>query len=166
MAIHRLERTQRIERPRDEVFAFFERAENLARITPEFVNFQITTPLPIEMGEGALIDYRIRLFGVPMRWQTRIERYAPSEGFVDTQVRGPYRLWHHSHFFRDVPGGTEMRDVVLYEMPFGIAGRLARRLFVRRTLDRIFDYRAKTIDTIFGGSSGTGALAGRHTAPR
>lgn len=149
MAVHRLERLQVLTRPREEVFAFFERAENLARITPDFVNFEITTPTPIEMGEGALIDYRIRLFGVPMRWRTRIEEYRSNDRFVDTQVRGPYAVWRHTHLFADVPGGTEMRDIVEYEVPLGLLGSVARRLFVARTLDRIFDHRAEAIAQIF-----------------
>ncbi|MCA9609296.1 MAG: SRPBCC family protein [Myxococcales bacterium] len=149
MSVQRLERVQRIARPRDEVFAFFERAENLERITPAFLRFSIVTPLPIEMREGATIDYRLSLFGVPLRWRTRIDRYEPRDSFVDMQVRGPYRLWRHTHTFEDVEGGTEMRDVVEYEVPFGPLGTLARWLFVSRTLERIFDHRAASIAEIF-----------------
>jgi ligand-binding SRPBCC domain-containing protein len=145
---HVLEREQIIARPRLEVFEFFADARNLEVITPEFLNFRILTPTPIEMKEGALIDYRIRLFGVPVNWRTRIDVYEPGVRFVDRQLRGPYRTWIHTHEFTDVDGGraTKMVDRVEYEVPFGPIGGVARALFVRRTLDRIFDHRAKVIE--------------------
>lgn len=150
MKTHRLVRTQRIARPRREVFAFFEDATNLARLTPPFLGFEILTPQPITMGEGTIIDYRIRLFGVPLRWRTSIDVYDRGEAFVDRQVSGPYRLWRHTHTFRDVPEGTEMRDEVDYAIGFGPFGDVAHGLFVRHTLDRIFDYRAETVAKVFG----------------
>lgn len=144
-----LERQQWIRRPRDEVFEFFEDATNLARITPPFLGFRILTPPPIRMGEGTLIDYRISLFGVPLRWRTRIELYEPGVRFVDTQIRGPYRLWRHTHEFSDAPGGTWMKDRVEYAIGWGPVGSLARALFVRRTLDRIFDFRRDAVASTF-----------------
>lgn len=150
MTVHRLRRVQVLPRPRAEVFAFFEDAKNLARITPDFLGFQIVTPTPIAMRAGALIDYRIRLFGVPLRWRTEIESYDRGVAFVDRQLRGPYKLWHHTHTFRDVAGGTEMVDEVDYEIGFGPFGALAHALFVRRTLERIFDYRAEVVGELFG----------------
>jgi len=152
MKTHRLTRIQRLERPREEVFAFFEDAGNLARITPKFLGFEIITPTPIEMHAGTLIDYRIRLFGIPMKWRTEIEIYEPRDRFVDRQLRGPYRLWRHTHLFRDVDGGTEMIDDVEYAIGFGPLGEPARALFVQRTLDRIFDYRAEVVGELFGAS--------------
>lgn len=145
-----LERVQIIPRPRAEVFAFFEDAHNLERITPPFLRFRVLTPPPIAMAEGTLIDYRLGLFGVPLRWRTRIESYVPGESFVDVQLRGPYRLWRHTHTFEDVPGGTKMTDRVEYEIPLGPLGAAARAIFVRRTLDRIFDYRRDVIAGIYG----------------
>lgn len=150
MRTQRLERVQLIPRPRSEVFAFFEDASNLARITPPFLGFHILTPPPIRMAPGTLIDYRIRLFGIPLDWRTEIEAYEPGVRFVDRQLRGPYRLWHHTHTFRDVPGGTEMTDKVDYAIGFGPFGRLAQALFVEHTLKRIFDYRAEVIASLFG----------------
>ncbi|MEZ4261862.1 MAG: SRPBCC family protein [Polyangiaceae bacterium] len=144
-----LERSQLIPRPRDEVFQFFEDASNLARITPPFLGFRILTPTPIPMGEGTLIDYRISIFGVPVRWRTRIELYERGVRFVDTQLRGPYRLWRHTHEFEDVRGGTSMLDRVEYAIGFGPFGSLARVLFVRRMLDRIFDYRREVVAQLF-----------------
>jgi ligand-binding SRPBCC domain-containing protein len=152
-----LERQQTIPRPRSEVFAFFEDAANLGRITPPFLRFRIATPPPIAMGVGTLIDYRIALFGVPMRWRTRIDVYEPQVRFVDTQLRGPYRLWRHTHEFRDEPGGTLIIDRVEYALGFGFAGSIARALFVRRTLERIFDYRSATVSAIFAADADTPA---------
>ena len=146
----RLERTQFVARPRAEVFAFFADARNLERITPPFLRFRITTPGPIEMRPGAVIDYRLRLYGVPVRWRTRIERFEPERSFIDVQVRGPYRRWRHRHDFLDVAGGTEVRDVVEYETPLGPLGALARRLFVDRSLERIFDFRRQAVAEICG----------------
>lgn len=148
-ATHVLERVQTLPRPTEEVFPFFADAFNLEAITPAFLHFRILTPRPVTMTAGTLIDYRLRLFGVPIRWRTRIEEFDPPRGFVDVQVRGPYRLWHHTHEFTPVSGGTRMRDVVRYAIPFGPLGTLAHALVVGRTLDRIFDFRRRHIEEIF-----------------
>ncbi len=145
-----LEQTQIIPRPRGEVFAFFADAHNLERLTPDFLGFEILTPRPIEMKPGALIDYSLRLYGLPVNWKTRIEVFEPETRFVDTQLEGPYRYWRHLHEFEDVEQGTRMRDVVNYEIPFGLLGTVARALFVRGTLERIFGYRRQAITGIFG----------------
>ena len=147
--MHRLERQQFVPRPRDEVFAFFAEAQNLEMLTPAFLNFRILTPLPLDMRSGALIDYRIRLGGVPMHWRTRIESFEPSWRFVDVQLAGPYRYWRHLHEFEDAPGGTRVIDRVTYALPFGLLGVLAHRLFVRHTLERIFAYRQRRLAEIF-----------------
>lgn len=140
-----LRRSLFIPRPRDEVFAFFSDALNLERITPEFLRFRVLTPAPIAVHPGTIIDYELRLYGVRFRWKTRIEAFDPPTTFVDTQVRGPYKLWRHTHEFEEVPGGTEMRDRVEYDLPSGPVGRLARAIFVRRSVEEIFDHRNKTI---------------------
>lgn len=157
MKTHHLFRIQVIPRPKAEVFAFFEDASNLARITPDFLGFEILTPSPIRMQPGTLIDYRIRLFGIPLRWRTEIELYERGKRFIDRQLSGPYRLWRHTHEFREVPEGTEMTDHVEYAIGFGPFGAAAHALFVKRTLARIFDYRAKEIVRLF---DGTNARAG------
>jgi len=150
MAVHRLEQTQLIPAPRAQVFAFFANAENLGKLTPPFLSFRILTPLPIEMRQGQLIEYRIGLGGMPMRWLTEIREWQPLDRFVDVQLRGPYKRWHHRHEFRDLDGGTEMRDVVDYELPLGPVGAIAHTLMVRRTLSRIFAFRREAVTRAFG----------------
>lgn len=139
--LRRLTRVQRIERPVDEVFAFYADAGNLEAVTPPFLHFRILTPLPIAMHEGARIDYALSLWGVPVRWRTRIARWEPGVAFVDEQEAGPYAHWRHLHAFEPQGRATLMRDVVDYREPLGPLGRVAHGLFVRRALERIFDYR-------------------------
>ncbi len=106
----------------------------------------MVTPAPIEMRRGALIEYRLKLHGLPIRWRTRITAWEPPRRFVDEQVRGPYALWHHTHEFERAPGGgTVMRDRVRYRIGLGALGELARRALVERDLERIFDYRRDSI---------------------
>ncbi len=134
------------------VFAFFSNAENLERITPPELAFQILTPTPIDIGEGTVIDYRLRLFGVPFSWRTKIVHWQPNEQFIDEQIRGPYSSWRHLHTFAERENGTRMTDRVEYGLPLQPAGSLALPL-VRRQLDRIFRYRAYTIQQLLGGEA-------------
>jgi len=147
--IYRLEREQLIPRDPDEVFRFFSEAKNLETLTPDFLRFEILTPMPIPMGTGTIIDYRIRIFGIPRKWRTLIEVFDPPSRFIDVQVRGPYARWEHLHEFVRAEGGTRMRDRVDYAMPLGVLGRALRALFVRRTLERIFDFRRDRIRELF-----------------
>lgn len=149
---HTLARTQLVPRPLDETFQFFARAENLEAITPPFLRFSYVTELPITMREGALIEYKLRLFGMPLRWRTRIDLWEPGVRFIDRQLSGPYRQWIHLHEFRAVPGGTEVRDRVDYQLPFGPLGSLAHAAFVSRTLARIFDFRRDEVARRLGSS--------------
>lgn len=142
---HQLCRTQLIGRPFAEVFAFFSDASNLNALTPPFLHFRILTPLPIELRIGARIDYQLALFGVPLRWRTRITDWQPGRRFVDEQESGPYALWRHTHEFEARGESTLMRDVVDYALPLGPLGAVAHVFFVRRTLDRVFDFRRDAV---------------------
>jgi ligand-binding SRPBCC domain-containing protein len=137
----------RVPRPRPEVFAFFADAANLQELTPPFLGFEILTPTPVEMRPGALIDYRIRLRGIPLRWRTEITAWEPPRRFVDEQARGPYRLWIHEHTFEEDGDGTICGDFVRYAVPFGA---LANRLLVARDVRKIFAYREVRLKEIFG----------------
>jgi ligand-binding SRPBCC domain-containing protein len=136
-----LDREQLVRRTPHETFEFFQDAHNLEALTPSFLAFRVITPRPIAMGEGALIDYRLRLHGVPVRWRTRIAVWEPDRRFVDEQLQGPYALWHHTHTFEPHDEGTLMRDRVRYRLPLGLAGAVAHLAFVRSDLERIFDFR-------------------------
>jgi len=131
----------------DRVFEFFSDAGNLQLLTPNYLDFQITTPLPIKMEPGALIDYRLKLHGIPFNWQTVIPEWAPPEYFVDSQQKGPYKYWIHRHEFEACEEGTLVRDIVRYDVP---GGKLVNRLFVERDLHRIFDFRRGKMIEIFG----------------
>ena len=128
-----------------EAFEFFADAFNLEVITPPWLQFRVETPGPIVMDRGTLISYRLRLRGLPLHWLTRILAWQPGHRFVDEQVRGPYRLWRHTHTFAPHPAGTTMRDRVDYALPLGPLGAAAHALLVRRDLERIFDFRAAAV---------------------
>jgi len=137
---------QIIQAPLAEVFRFFSDAANLERLTPPWLKFEVLTPAPIEMAPGALIDYRLRWRGVPLRWRTEIEIWEPTSRFLDRQIRGPYRLWRHEHLFEEHRGGTMVEDRIEYAA-FG--GRLAHWLAVDRDVETIFAYRHKALESLF-----------------
>jgi ligand-binding SRPBCC domain-containing protein len=150
MTVHVLEREQLVAAPLADVFAFFAQARNLERITPPWLRFVVLTPGPIEMAPGALIDYRLQVRGVPLRWTSRIEEWAPGRGFVDRQLRGPYRLWLHRHEFAELDGGTIVRDRVRYELPLGPIGDAVHAAIVRHDLGRVFDFRRDAVRRLLG----------------
>jgi ligand-binding SRPBCC domain-containing protein len=142
--VHVLERSQRIERPAEEAFEFFAEARNLEVITPPWLRFEVVGADP--MREGALIDYRLTLHRVPIRWRTRITTWEPPTRFVDVQLTGPYALWEHTHTFEPAAEATVIHDRVRYALPFGPLGTLAHALFVRRDVERIFDFRRRALE--------------------
>lgn len=146
-----LEREQFFPHPVEEVFEPFANAGNLQAITPPWLHFRITSELPIEMREGALIEYRLRVHGMPVRWRTEIETWEPPHRFTDVALKSPYALWHHTHTFEAVEGGTMAYDRVRYKVGFGPFGEIAHGLFVARDLERIFDYRRDAVKKLISG---------------
>ena len=151
MSEHILERKQIIERPREEVFEFFADAGNLQRITPPELKFHILTPQPIDIKKGTLIDYQLKLRGIPITWKTEITEWNPPFDFVDTALKSPYKQWIHRHRFTvGERGETVMEDIVRYRLPLEPIGDLAH-FYVKKELNYIFDFRRKTVEKIFAG---------------
>ena len=148
MKPHRLYREQVIARPIDEVFQFFADAQNLETLTLSWLNFQILTPLPVEMHSGAIIQYSLRLHGVPVHWTTAITDWKPPFEFVDVQLRGPYVMWHHRHRVESFGEQTRMVDEINYVLPYGWLGRLTHAAFVARDLAAIFEFRAQAVERL------------------
>lgn len=146
MKIREFESELWLPRAREEVFAFFADVANLDAITPPWVKFRTITPGPIEMRVGTLIDHRLRIRGLPIRWRTKITAWEPPARFVDEQIRGPYRLWVHEHLFEEQNGGTVVRDRVRYAVPFDF---ISHKFFVRREVERIFAYRTECLKRRF-----------------
>lgn len=138
---------QWLPRPLEEVFPFFADARNLEELTPPWLSFNVLTPDPIPMAVGTKIDYRLRWRGFPLRWTSEIAAWEPPFRFVDRQLRGPYRLWHHEHRFEERNGGTDVIDVVDYAV---WGGAVAVNLGVRRDVERIFAHRRTRLVEIFG----------------
>src|SRR5215212_11392348 len=133
-------------RPLEEIFAFFSDAANLNALTPPWLNFRMVTASPIEMSVGTLIDYRLRIRGIPVSWRTRITVWEPPVRFADEQLRGPYTFWRHEHEFESKDDGTLVRDRVSYAVPFDF---IAHGLVVKRDVQRVFTYRQEKLREIF-----------------
>lgn len=150
MSVHELHREQIVARPLQEVFEFFSNAGNLARLTPPAMHFTMITPQPIEMRSGALIEYRLRVHGLPIRWISLIEEWVEGVRFSDSQVKGPYKRWLHTHEFEAVAGGTRVSDHVEFELPLGVLGELGGLALVRHDLGRIFAFRREAVEQLLG----------------
>ena len=149
--MYQLKRTQFVKTDLQTCWDFFSSPKNLKEITPEYMGFDVLVELPEKMYEGLMIEYIVRpLLGIPMKWITEIKYVHDKQFFVDEQRKGPYKIWHHEHHFKEVEGGVEMTDIVSYEIPLGILGRIAHPIIVKKKLEEIFDYRFKRVDEIFG----------------
>jgi ligand-binding SRPBCC domain-containing protein len=151
MRTWRLQSTLWVPHTPQQVFPFFADAQKLELITPPWLSFRILTPTPLEMRVGALIDYRISLRGMPLRWRTRIARWEPDRAFADEQLHGPYAVWHHTHTFTPQDGGTVIGDDVVMRPKGGLLAAVLMKV-VSKELERIFEYRAKVMAEMFGGS--------------
>lgn len=148
MAEHMLTRALTLPLPIEEVFEFFSDAVNLERITPPELKFHITTPQPIDIKKGTLIDYRLKLRGIPISWQTEISEWNPPFAFTDQALKSPYKQWIHRHTFTENEnGGTDIKDEVRYRLPFEPFGDIMH-WYVRKELDYIFDFRQKSVADI------------------
>ncbi|MDO7614786.1 MAG: SRPBCC family protein [Crocinitomicaceae bacterium] len=145
--MYQLKRTQFIKTDLKTAWDFFSSPGNLKKITPEYMGFDVKTDLPDKMYEGLMIEYTVKpLLGIPMNWITEIKTVKELEFFVDEQRKGPYKIWHHEHHFKEVDGGVEMTDIVSYELPLGILGRIMHPFLVQKKLEEIFDFRFKAVE--------------------
>lgn len=148
--MYQLKRKQFVKTDLKTCWNFFSSPQNLKRITPPYMGFNIKFDLPEKMYEGLMIEYSVKpVLGIPMTWITEIKTVKDNLFFVDEQRKGPYKIWHHEHHFKEVEGGVEMTDIVSYELPLGIFGEFAHALFVKKQLEGIFNFRIKMVDEIF-----------------
>jgi ligand-binding SRPBCC domain-containing protein len=149
MVTHVFHASQWIPASMEKTWDFFSSPGNLALITPPEMKFVVLTNFTGGIFEGMLIDYKLRVSGIPFRWQTQILSVKEPDTFTDVQVKGPYKLWKHTHYFEQGNGGVMMKDEVLYKLPFGIIGNIVHRLLVRKKIEKIFSYRRSMINKIF-----------------
>ena len=152
MAAHSIKTVQKIPISLDEAWAFFSNPANLQAITPSNMGFRVISKHHGEkMYAGQIIEYTVKpVLGIPIYWMTEITQVKDKECFIDEQRFGPYKLWHHQHHFKAIEGGVEMTDIIHYKVPFGIFGKIANVLFVKKQLQSIFDFRFKKVEEIFG----------------
>ena len=151
--LHCINKTQLIKSDLDTVWSFMSRPENLSKITPDYMGFDVLTNIKgVEMYPGQIIEYKVSpMMGIKLHWVTEITHVRDKVFFVDEQRFGPYAFWHHQHILKQVEGGIEMQDIVHYKIPFGIFGRLANALFVKKQLESIFSFRFEAVEKIFNG---------------
>jgi uncharacterized protein len=141
--------TQFVPAPLEKVFQFFSEAQNLEIITPPWLNFHMLRKSTEQIQSGTIIDYKLNIHGVPVKWRTEITDWVPNVSFVDQQLKGPYHTWHHLHTFKAVEGGTEIGDLVTYQVPLGALGKFFLHAWIRRDVNTIFAYRQKKIEELF-----------------
>lgn len=151
MKIYSLHATQKLPISQSEAWAFFSNPKNLKVITPDYMGFHIQSGADRNMFGGQIIEYIVTpLFGIKTKWITEITHIREGEYFVDEQRFGPYSLWHHKHFFKEIEGGIEMEDLLHYKLPFGILGQMVHPILVKPKLDEIFEYRKNKLVEMFG----------------
>ncbi len=149
--MYQLRREQLVKTDLTTCWDFFSSPKNLQKITPEYMGFDIKTPLPEKMYEGLMIAYTVRpLLNIPLEWITEIKYVHDKKFFVDEQRKGPYKMWHHEHHFQEVDEGVLMTDIVSYSLPLGFLGKIAHPIVVKNKLEEIFDYRVKKVEELFG----------------
>lgn len=151
MAVYQINHQQELNASLDEVWNFISRPENLSKITPDSMGFEIeTNPMPEKMYAGMIIKYKVRpLLGIKTTWVTEITQIKEQKYFVDEQRVGPYKMWHHEHILVQTEKGVLMKDIITYQPPFGFLGRIANKLIISRKLKGIFEYRRKVLDAFF-----------------
>jgi len=151
MAVFQLKFEQLLSAGINEVWDFISNPANLKKITPEYMGFNIQSgQLPDKMYEGQIIIYKVSpLLKIPMTWVTEITHVKEKEYFVDEQLLGPYKLWHHEHFIEETENGVLMKDILTYSPPFGILGNIANRIIIENKINQIFDFRKKKLNEIF-----------------
>ncbi len=148
--MYQLKRKQFVKTDIETCWSFFSSPANLSKITPSYMGFDVLTEVPEKMYEGLMIEYKVRpLLGIPMKWITEITHVKDLNYFVDEQRKGPYKIWHHEHNFKVVDGGVEMIDIVSYELPMGILGKMVHPIIVKKKLEEIFEYRFKVVEEYF-----------------
>lgn len=151
MKIYSLHAKQQLPISISEAWAFFSNPKNLKLITPDYMGFHIQSNAEDKMFPGQIIEYIVTpLFGIKTKWVTEITHVNKPNYFVDEQRFGPYSLWHHKHFFKEIESGIEMEDLVHYKLPFGILGQMAHPMLVKPKLDAIFEYRKNKLIELFG----------------
>jgi ligand-binding SRPBCC domain-containing protein len=151
MGFYQFKRTQTINRPIEEIWDFISNPDNLKKITPDEMGFQITSEnIPAKMHEGMIISYQVTpLFGIKTTWVTEITHLKEHSYFVDEQRVGPYKMWHHQHWVEATPNGTLMTDIVSYQPPLGFLGSIANKFLIKRKLNEIFEYRTNVMEDLF-----------------
>jgi ligand-binding SRPBCC domain-containing protein len=152
MPVYTFMSTQNIPASVEEVWDFFSNPNKLHLITPPYMKFKVISKEKTErIYKGQVIEYTVKpILGIPLYWMTEITEVKDKTLFIDEQRKGPYKLWKHQHFFKEIPGGVEMTDLVHYRPPLWMIGSMANRLFLKKQLNRIFEYRYKKVEEIFG----------------
>ena len=152
--MYQLKKTQNISGTLQEAWEFFSQPENLEKITPPYMNFKILSRSEVsEMYPGMIITYKISpLFNIAIKWSTEITQIRDNKYFIDNQIKGPYKIWHHEHHFKEIKNGIEMRDILFYDVGFGIIGKLLHKFFIKKRVLEIFKYRELKIKELFSSS--------------